>query len=311
MKIGDVSFLYGQLARQSYGSGDFAKCLEFTNKLGGPLPPDLRRMASDASYRLGVQTAAEDSFGPAAELFSQACRWLADLPVRRLCQDRISLLKQGLRSGSDDEGCPLCVNGGSISSAKCLSPGDLQPEVDEVHCVAAYRSGYDTHRNDPFSQMIRRMKGADGTAFLDPAARLLAHFVAVHLGPSFRSQIDLIVPVPTSTERYADRGHVIPGILAGEVSRRTAIPVYPKLLTLQRDTPDLRGLNAAQRRQALAGAFALSDSELLDGFSVLVVDDVVTHGTTFKEIARLLRSVGAISVYGVALAHSESSERWS
>src|SRR5438128_1385929 len=82
-----------------------------------------------------------------------------------------------------------------------LPPHLLRPHVDEVHAMVAYRHGYDPQRGNPLSKMLRGMKEPGGVGHLEPAGRLLAHFVTEHLGPVFRARIDLIAPVPTTPSR--------------------------------------------------------------------------------------------------------------
>ena len=65
-------------------------------------------------------------------------------------------------------------------------------------------------------------------------------------------------------------------------------------------------LKAAQRRANVLGAFAVTPGKeaLVRSRRVLVVDDVLTTGSTLSECARVLREAGAREVYGAAFART-------
>ena len=61
-------------------------------------------------------------------------------------------------------------------------------------------------------------------------------------------------------------------------------------------------MTRTERRQELRGAFALVDGADVQGKDLLLVDDIMTTGTTLTECARVLRAGGARRVYAIALA---------
>jgi len=91
------------------------------------------------------------------------------------------------------------------------------------------------------------------------------------------------------------------------VERRLAIPAFSGVLVLTRETEDLRNLSRSDRRRELNGAFGVQKPNLIRNRRIVVIDDVVTHGTTMREIGRTLRKVGAKAVFAVVLAHTEAS----
>jgi len=67
-------------------------------------------------------------------------------------------------------------------------------------------------------------------------------------------------------------------------------------------TPALKGMSLQQRRKVVSGAFAVDESAELQGRTVVLVDDVLTTGSTANACARALRRAGAERVELVSWA---------
>lgn len=113
---------------------------------------------------------------------------------------------------------------------------------------------------------------------------------------------DWLVPVPLHTRRLRERGYNQSALLCREISRRTGIPVATHALLRVTDTPHQVGLSREQRAQNMAKAFA-SGPEFgkLHGHVVLV-DDVLTTGTTMVFCMRILHRSGATTLSSLSLA---------
>jgi ComF family protein len=109
---------------------------------------------------------------------------------------------------------------------------------------------------------------------------------------------DLLIPVPLHRWRIWGWGFNQAALIAGHLSRATAVPVDPQLLLRPKSTPVLRGLGPKGRAKAVAGAFALAADarERLVGKHIVLVDDVHTSGATSRACAKLLKRSGAASV---------------
>jgi predicted amidophosphoribosyltransferase len=77
------------------------------------------------------------------------------------------------------------------------------------------------------------------------------------------------------------------------LSRRTGVAAIVDGLLRTRATPPLKGMSMRQRRRTVAGAFRARDSAELRGRTVVLVDDVLTTGSTADACARALKRAGA------------------
>lgn len=113
---------------------------------------------------------------------------------------------------------------------------------------------------------------------------------------------DCIVPVPASGRA---RGYNVPQLMAVPLARALGIPLYPKALGRTRAKRHQAGLPFEQRLANVAGAFQVTDTELVEGRKVLLVDDVITTGATAAACTQALLAAGAESVFAIALATVE------
>jgi ComF family protein len=114
--------------------------------------------------------------------------------------------------------------------------------------------------------------------------------------------MDGVVPVPLHVDRLREREFNQALALARVVCRRAGWPLWWNLLERVRDTRAQVGLDAAARRRNLRGAFAVRRPERLEGRRVVLLDDVLTTGSTVNECARALKRAGAATVAVLAIA---------
>ncbi|MHC4877144.1 MAG: ComF family protein [Planctomycetota bacterium] len=104
---------------------------------------------------------------------------------------------------------------------------------------------------------------------------------------------DLIVPVPQFWLHWFTRPHHSALTIAETLSRRLRVPLRDNLVRKVRRTPDQSSLPRSDRLRNLQRAFRVSSPRKLSGKRVLVVDDILTTGSTANEMARALRAAGA------------------
>ena len=134
--------------------------------------------------------------------------------------------------------------------------------------------------------------------------RLVAQCVQDHLAGRY----DLITCVPLSRARLRQRGYDQAMLLASAAALALD-DVAAETLCKVRDTEAQSGLgkNDASRRANVLSAYQVTDPALVEGRRVLLIDDIVTTGSTLSECARVLRTAGATDVVCAALARSRRS----
>src|SRR5881409_2603468 len=118
-----------------------------------------------------------------------------------------------------------------------------------------------------------------------------------------QSHFDVIMPVPLHPARQRERGFNQASLLAELLSVQTAIPVKP-LLERTRYTTTQTALDRSERMENLHNAFRLRKNADVRGLRVLLVDDVLTTGSTLNECARILKRASAFSVHAATAARA-------
>jgi ComF family protein len=138
-------------------------------------------------------------------------------------------------------------------------------------------------------------------------APLLGRYLAEALAGVTLPEPLVVVPVPLFRAKRRTRGfNQAEEIARAFVSlrRKQSIQLEAGCLVRTRDTSSQTGLTRHQRRANLRGAFKVLRAERLKGRSVLVVDDVMTTGTTAGECARVLLRAGAKEVMVATVARA-------
>lgn len=119
-------------------------------------------------------------------------------------------------------------------------------------------------------------------------------------------KIDLIIPIPMHIDRLKKRGFNQSVLLAKDLAKRIRIPWNHSVLVKIRNTPPQVSLHKKARKENLKKAFVVSESwkPFLNHASVLLIDDVITTGTTILECAKILKKAGARKVIGLSVART-------
>ena len=140
-----------------------------------------------------------------------------------------------------------------------------------------------------------------------PAARLLGKLVSGVIASADLPPNLLVLPVPLWTAKRRTRGFNQAEEIARALAGRTAstrIQLDTTSLVRQRETASQTGLTRHQRRANVRGAFAVVRRSAIQDRSILLVDDVMTTGTTAGECARVLLRAGAKEVFVATVARA-------
>ena len=129
------------------------------------------------------------------------------------------------------------------------------------------------------------------------------------LGPACVDARPLLVPVPLHGSRERERGFNQSALLAEGLSRalaRTwgAAAFEARALLRTKATPPQTGLSLAARRDNVRGAFSVAEPERVRDRVVVLIDDVMTTGSTLSACAEALKAAGAERVLALTLARA-------
>ncbi len=113
---------------------------------------------------------------------------------------------------------------------------------------------------------------------------------------------DFIVPVPLSKEKYTERGYNQSLLLAKQLSYRINIPIKENLVVKIRQTLSQTMLKSSERKINLENAYEVTNRKEIKNKTILIVDDVMTTGSTINTISKLLINYGAKEIQVLTLA---------
>lgn len=146
-------------------------------------------------------------------------------------------------------------------------------------------------------QAIRAFK-YEGVTGLDE--RLAERLKRAYEGTDW--SLDLIIPVPLAKKRLDERGYNQSALLGACMGDLCAIPCRSDFMRRIRETDQQARLSGEQRMANVRDAFVASDA--VKGLAILLIDDVVTTGSTLNECARVLKRSGADAVYGLTVGRA-------
>lgn len=118
-------------------------------------------------------------------------------------------------------------------------------------------------------------------------------------------KIDLIIPIPLHQLKKVERGYNQSEIIAQGISSETNIPLLKRAVRRKKFTETQTHLSASERQQNVKDAFDVKKNKLIKAKNILLVDDVITTGSTISECARVLLNAGANKIYATSVAIAE------
>lgn len=201
------------------------------------------------------------------------------------------------------EACFCGLPGNPGACPRCALPMAAQAGTPCASCVARPPAWHTAHAplryQYPVDTLVQLLKFRRQLAAGPALARAMAS-MPPPIHPAHRTWL---IPVPLHLGRYLVRGFNQSTELAVQLHRSTGLPLAARWLRRYRRTAAQSGLSARRRRQNLRGAFRWYGPGL-GGAHVLLVDDVMTTGSTLAECTRVLHKAGAgrVSIWVAARA---------
>jgi ComF family protein len=210
-------------------------------------------------------------------LFCPSCLvGVLDPPDRRRCGRCAMPIGPHAR---EDPGCSEC-RGVALGFDRAIVLGPYEGPLRE--CCLAIKTEPEVWRATWLAEMLHRERGEPLRAEAPSA----------------------VVAIPLHWRRAWRRGYNQSDLIAKRLARALRVPLLHPLRRA-RPTPKLAGLSRQARRDALINAFALRSPAGIAGSCVLLVDDILTTGSTAGAAARALKQGGASRVIVTAIARAE------
>ncbi len=210
----------------------------------------------------------------------------------------------------------------------CCACGNHLYDGEQCICISChlalpYTNDEYVHRNLTYKVFEGRVKiqAASSLFFFKKKSRVqnLLHYLkyknheelgvllgAMHANLLCKSElfegIDFVIPVPLHPNKLKKRGYNQALLLANGYAEILEVPVNDKLLLRKVDTNSQTKKNRYQRYENMNEVFKCYDTELLAGKGVLLVDDVITTGSTLEACAQELLKTGCSKIFIVSTA---------
>lgn len=185
--------------------------------------------------------------------------------------------------------------------------GVLPPagDIPTPHCSALF-----SYRDSEVRELVWQIKYQKNKILTDAIGKLLYETILADVQDSvfFEDHEKIfIIPIPSTRKRRFERGgnqsdRLVRAIL--DQDNQSIFEYAPDTVQKIRETvSQTKTKNRAERLKNLVGAFAVSETEKIKRKRVLLIDDVITTGSTLNEMRKVLRKAGAKSVECYVIAH--------
>lgn len=223
------------------------------------------------------------------------------LPLREIIYPRVCFLCNILLTDGESKVCTNCWN----SFTPLTSSHPSWVEHKRRFLVEGYikdiLSCYFFEQEGKLQETIHLLKYQGMTSL---GIRLGRDIGAKMLDNSEYSKADFLLPVPLHKAKLRERGYNQSEFLCKGISEVTGIPVASSFIRRTRHTQTQTHLSLEERKRNVAGAFTIDQKHLpsLQDKTVILVDDVITTGSTMNECAKVLLDNGVRRVLAASIA---------
>ncbi|MDD5617749.1 MAG: ComF family protein [Candidatus Omnitrophica bacterium] len=179
----------------------------------------------------------------------------------------------------------------NISRGICASCMDKQYYFDRAHSLCVYKGD--------IKELIHRFKYNQKLQYKIIFEKLIREFLQNF---NILRDIDLIIPIPLHPARLREREYNQSQIIASIAGGLLEKPVEADILFRIRNTKPQIELNEKTRIKNISGCFTVRNTDKIKSKSVLLIDDVLTTGTTLSEAAQVIKKYNPDKISVLTLA---------
>lgn len=181
--------------------------------------------------------------------------------------------------------CAVCGEKTEVSSGLCSDCCENKFAFAHAFSLVEY--------DDISGSIVAEFKYHNNKAIAESCGE---HMYREYVKRNSNLDFDFITCVPSKNESFNRRGYNQAAVIAAAFADMANLPVYCDLLVVVGEPRDQIGLNYDQRKENVKDCFAVTEPKLCSGKKVLIIDDVVTTGSTLSECARMITESNALSV---------------
>ena len=211
--------------------------------------------------------------------------------------------------------CYICKKEGSVCCQKCLL--DLRIPSDEISCYFCNRKErnhdgicsscrskqyldgvfwFSDYKNKYAAKLIKALKFNN----VHEASRAISNGISQTVPEDILLSANFITAIPTANKRVRARGWDQAKLISRYLSKSIKVP--SKSLLVRLSSFDQIGATKQERAEASERFFKPIRLSLISGSTIILVDDVLTTGSTLNSAARALKKAGANKVYAATFA---------
>ena len=202
------------------------------------------------------------------------------------CKDKLSFI--------EDRICKKCGRMQLDEADYCTTCKEHKREFDVARSCVIY--------DDAAKEIVRGLKFG-GKKYL---AKYVANFLVERYEDAFKDKsFDIVIPVPLTKKRKKSRRYNQSWEIAKVFANKLGLTADEGIVEKIKETQEQAKLSGKEREANVVGAFEVKEPEKVKDKSVLIIDDVMTTGSTASEIAKVLKKSGASNVYLLTFASTK------
>ena len=240
-------------------------------------------------------------------LFPPKCPGCGELLEFRGLGVEMSFLCNSCQKRWDSELLDTCGNCGmAVKDCNCMTELLVRAKCESLRKRVYYFHGSNSAVQNRLLFKIKNQPSAGALGFL---AEELEETLRSMLEAASVSLTDAVLVYLPRSRRSAAVGGTDQGKqLAYALSRRVGIPVVSAIRRRRGREKQQKHLNLLQRQKNARAAYAAKTGVSLKGKAVILVDDIVTTGSTMAAGVRLLRGLGAERVFALSVAVDDNQK---